>query len=84
MDAAHGDRCDRQTGVTKVRAAPLGCIQVMGVDVAIRKAAAAGYDWLIHIDVDELWYSPDASGTPQQAAHFFESVHRSIDEVAPL
>ncbi|MCK8495291.1 glycosyltransferase family 2 protein [Spirosoma sp. RP8] len=35
--------------------------QVMNVDLALQMAQEAGIDWLLHIDVDELFYSPNQS-----------------------
>lgn len=35
--------------------------QVMNVDLALRMAQDAGIDWLLHIDADELFYTPHQS-----------------------
>ncbi|ADB36946.1 glycosyltransferase family 2 protein [Spirosoma linguale] len=35
--------------------------QVMNVDLALQMAQDAGIDWLLHIDADELFYTPNQS-----------------------
>src|SRR5205807_846691 len=45
--------------------------QVLNVEMAMQLARAAGFTWLLHIDADELFYSP-----LQSAAEHFEQVER--------
>lgn len=59
--------------------------QVIGVNAAVREAGAAGLNWLLHIDVDELWYHPgEPDGAPQDAVSFFSNIHPGIDQLTFL
>ena len=51
--------------------------QLLNVDMAIQMALESGIDWLLHIDVDELFYIP-AGDAPD---HFQELTRRGIRRV---
>ena len=44
--------------------------QCVVVQEAISLAASAGFDWILHIDIDELWYSPIPSAQRDAPAVF--------------
>jgi hypothetical protein len=65
-------RNDGQTGVMTR--------QCLNVEVAISMALDAGFDWITHIDLDELFYSPVIS-----VAEHFDAMNRaSIDHITYL
>ena len=46
--------------------------QELCVDIAILEACEYGFDWMVHIDIDELLYFPKAEW--EDARHFFRQV----------
>ena len=52
------------------------------VQDAMRDARQDGFDWLLHIDIDELWYSPMAAVQAEGAPAFFAALHPSVAEVS--
>ncbi len=52
--------------------------QTLNVEVAIRAALAGGYDWMLHIDVDELFYPAGGNATE----HFAELDRKGIQRVS--
>ena len=56
--------------------------QCAAVQDAMSRARAGGFEWLIHLDSDELWYSPLAAVQQRGAALFFEAVHPAVAQVS--
>ena len=54
--------------------------QCVVVQEAIALAAADGFDWLLHVDIDELWYSPVPSAQ-RDAPSVFAAAPDSVTEI---
>lgn len=54
--------------------------QILNAEHAINLARAAGFDWLLHIDSDELFYVPEGDAT----GHFAALAETQIDTLAYL
>ena len=57
-------------GVTEAR-------QILNCNVAVELSLESGYDWLLHIDIDELFYSPRCSARE----HFDALDARGVDNI---
>jgi hypothetical protein len=65
--------------------------QIMVAEVAMRDSISAGIDWLLHIDMDELFYSASSSSAPLDhtnkdasvgdARRYFGSVPDDVQEI---
>lgn len=51
--------------------------QILNVEIAIERARALNFDWLLHIDIDELFYCPR-----QNVSDFFRGLSRNGIEIA--
>ena len=58
--------------------------QCAAIQDGIERARADGIDWLLHVDIDELWYSPLESVQRDGAAAFFAAVHPSVSQLCFL
>ena len=56
------------------------CRQCVVVQDATERARAGGVDWLLHIDIDELWYSPHPA-CQRDARQSFRAVPPSVSEL---
>lgn len=55
--------------------------QCAAVQDAIARARAARIEWLLHVDSDELWYSPIPAVQERGAGAFFAEVHPGIGQL---
>jgi hypothetical protein len=79
------------TGVVEFIGAEPIARQIMVAEVAMRDGIAAGIDWLLHIDMDELFFSAAASSAPLDhtnkdasigdARSYFGSVPEDVQEI---
>ena len=54
--------------------------QCVAVQHATALAADQGFDWLLHVDIDELWYSP-CEGAQYDAPAAFMCCPREVEEL---
>lgn len=61
--------------------------QVFGIEAALSQAKRDGMEWMLHIDVDEVFYHPSTlaeDAPPLDARFYFASVPEEVDEVTFL
>lgn len=51
------------------------------VQHCMRRARQEGIEWLLHCDIDELWYSPMRESCQRDARPFFAALPPSILQV---
>src|SRR6185312_3882881 len=68
-------RCYKHLG--KFRQTDLSARQILNVNVALEMARQQKIDWLLHIDIDELFYSPE-----QDIKEYFQRL--SADKIAGI
>ena len=54
--------------------------QCVAVQEAVARATADGYDWLLHVDIDELWFSP-SKGAQRDAPSAFALAPADVHEL---